>query len=148
MSRMASITPKSTAAPQLDVGIHAPPVHFGLDHTLHVANGVDHAEIDVAAEDEGTQNVQQLLPVGRLARDGPRLDHGVALPLARLTVVVVLHDPEADGQRARFAEGAQTHVHAEDETLFGLPAQQIDELAPKVNVEEPALTRTRHSGRS
>ena len=120
---------------QLDVGIHAPPVHLRLDAALHVADGVDGAEIDIAPIDEGTQDAQQLFPVGIFPGDGPGLDHGIAFPLPGLGRVIGLHGAETQGQGAGFAEGAQAHVHPEYETILRHLAQRVYELAPQSGEE-------------
>ncbi len=48
-----------TALAELDVRVHALLVQLTLDHALHVADRLDHAEIDVAAIHEGTQHRRQ-----------------------------------------------------------------------------------------
>lgn len=91
--------------PQLDVALQSLAAHLGGDHRLHLAQAVDDAEVDVAAEHEGAQQFGQGHGVFALGAQHPRLDHGVALPVAAVMLVVVLHGGEGDGERPRIAKG-------------------------------------------
>src|SRR5690606_10959987 len=60
----------------------------------------------------------------------PRLDHGVALPVTTLALVVLLQRIEAEHQGATVAVGTQAHVDPEHEAIHGDLVQQPDQLLP------------------
>jgi hypothetical protein len=64
---------------------------------------------------------------GAVASERPRLDPGIALPLAALRVEVVLQHLEGADQRAGFAIGPQAHVHAEDLAVLGGVGDGVDQ---------------------
>ncbi len=94
------------ASPQLDVALQPLAAYLGGDHRLHLAQAVDDAEVDIAAKHEGAQHLGQLDRVLALGPQHPRLDHGVALPVAAVVLVVILHGGKGDGERPRIAKGA------------------------------------------
>ncbi len=94
------------ASPQLDIALQPLAAHLGGDHRLHLAQTVDNAKVDIAAKHEGAQHLGQLHCVFALGPQYPRLDHGVALPVAAVVLVVILHGGKGDGERPRIAKGA------------------------------------------
>ncbi len=100
----------NAASPQLDVALQPLAAHLGGDHRLHLAQAVDDAKVDIAAKHEGAQHLGQLHRVLALGPQYPRFDHGVALPVAAVVLVVILHGGEGDGERPRIAKGAQSHI--------------------------------------
>ena len=124
-----------TAGAELDVGVHALVVQLFGDHLLHIPQGFDGAEVQVTPVDEGPQHRLQGGAVPRLAGEYPRLDHGIALPLPGLGLVVVLHGPDAHGQGARVAEGPQSGVHAKDEAVGGLGVEGLDQALGQAHEE-------------
>ncbi|MNX37744.1 hypothetical protein D3C86_680620 [compost metagenome] len=65
----------------------------------------------------------------------PRLDHGVALPVAAMVLVVILHGGEGDGERPRLAEGAQPHVDSKHLTILGGLVQGVDQALAQLDEE-------------
>ncbi|MND62336.1 hypothetical protein D3C80_536180 [compost metagenome] len=123
------------AGPQLDVALQPLAAHLGGDHRLHLAQAVDDAEVDVAAKHEGAQQLGEGLGVLALGPQHPRLDHGVALPVAAMVLVVVLHGGKGDGERPRLAEGAQPHVDSEHLTILGGLVQGVDQALAQLDEE-------------
>ena len=117
-------------------------MQFTLDHALHVADRLDHAKVDVTPVHKGPQHASQGVDFVAVAGDGTRLDHRIALPVAGLRMVVVLHGIVGDHQRAGITEWPQPHVHAEYETIGGLLAQHIDQLATHAGEELLVLQRS------
>ncbi len=120
---------------QLDVVIQPLAPHLAVDHRLHVAQGLEGAEIDVLSINEGTQQLHQFLPGLLVTGHHPRLDHGVALPVPPLILVVVFDGGKAASQRASRAEGTQTHVDAEHKTVDGQVVQRLDQFLPQPDEE-------------
>ncbi|MNC21090.1 hypothetical protein D3C75_690590 [compost metagenome] len=65
----------------------------------------------------------------------PRLDHGVALPVAAMVLVVILHGGEGDGERPRLAEGTQPHVDPKHLTILGGLVQGVDQALAQLDEE-------------
>src|SRR5690554_7842311 len=82
------------AGTQLDVVVQPLALHLPLNQLLEVAQCLDRSEIDVAAVDKGPQPLHQLGPGDLIAGHHPRLDHGVALPVTTLALVVLLQRSE------------------------------------------------------
>ena len=120
---------------ELDVALQPLAAHLGGDHRLHLAQAVDDAEVDVAAKHEGAQQLGEGLGVLALGAQHPRLDHGVALPVAAMVLVVVLHGGEGDGERPRVAEGAQSHVDPEHLAVDRALVQGVDETLAELDEE-------------
>src|SRR5690606_13757923 len=118
----------NAAAAQLDVVLHAEPGDFASNHPLELTQRLQRAEVEIAAVDEGPQHLQQLRASLPVAGDHPRLDHGVALPLPTLALVVGFQRVEAHRQRAAAAEGAQPYVDAENEAIRRRLVQHGDQL--------------------
>ena len=70
-----------------------------------------------------------------LGAQHPRLDHGVALPVAAVVLVIVLHGGKGDGERARIAEGAQPHIDPKYLTILGGLVEGIDQPLPQLDEE-------------
>ncbi len=120
---------------QLDVRSHALAPHFLLDQLLHGAQRLDGGEVQVTPVDEGSQHLQQLFSGLLVAADDPRLDHGVALPVAPLILVVLLQRIKAVDQRPGRAVRTQTHVDAEGEAVDGDDVQCLDQPLAKADEE-------------
>ncbi len=121
--------------PQLDVVRHALALELLGDHGLHVADGFDGAKVQIAAIDEGPQQGRELFRLVPGTGHHPRLDHGVALPLPRLVLIVVLHGGKAHGQGTGVAKGSQTGIHAEDEAIDGGRVQGPHQTLPQPDKE-------------
>ena len=89
-----------------------------LDQLLHLAQAFEHAEIEIAPIDEGSHRLVVKLLIGRSARDGPRLDPGVALPIAPMLQQIIFERGESTSEWTGIAEGSQPHVDAEDESIY------------------------------
>src|SRR3569833_1227015 len=115
------------AGAELDVVFHALAFDLFLDQGLHLAQRAIGAEIEIAAEDEGAQQVQQFFAGGAVARHCRRLDPGVPLPLAAVALVILFHRIEAHHQRTAVAERTQPHVDAKDEALGHRRVDRLNE---------------------
>ena len=113
------------ARPQLDVFRHVAARHLAADLRVQLAHGAVGTVIHVLAVHEGAHQLRQVAVV---AGHHPRLDPGVAFPLAALGDEVVLQHVEAAHQRTRVAVGAQAHVDAEHLAVLGDLVQGLDEL--------------------
>src|SRR5690606_36988952 len=86
-------------------------------------------------------------PAGLLvAADHPRLDHGVALPVAPLVLVILFQRAEAHHQRAGGTVRPQAHVHTEDEAIYGWRIQRLDKTLPKADKKLLVIQRAARSG--
>lgn len=125
----------NAAGPQLDVAFQPLAAHLGGDHRLHLAQAVDDAEVDIAAKHEGAQHLGQLHRVLALGPQHPRLDHGVALPVAAVVLVVILHGGKRDGERSRVAKGAQPHVDPKHLAVDRALVQGVDDALAQLDEE-------------
>ena len=125
----------NAARASLDVVLQFLLFHFAVDEGLHVAQGLEGAEIDVAAVDEGPQPLHEARPLFRVAPHGPRLDHGIALPFAALGLIVFLQGVETHHKRAAVAIGAQAHVHAVDPAFVRMAAEDVDQVLAQAGEE-------------
>jgi hypothetical protein len=130
------------ARAELDVVLELAPRDLGVDHRLHRAQAVDRVEVEVAPVDEGPQRFEQPRAGDAVARDRSRLDPRVALPVATLALVVLLHRREAERDAAGAAEGPQAQVDAVAEAVGGDVAEQLREALaepgePVLVVERP-----------
>ncbi len=123
----------NAASPQLDVALQPLAAHLGGDHRLHLAQAVDNAKVDIAAKHEGAQHLGQLDRMLALGPQYPRLDHGVALPVAAVVLVVILHGGEGDGERPRIAKGAQPHIDPEHLTILGGLVEGVDDALAQLD---------------
>ena len=114
-----------TARAKLDVVLELASLDFAGDQLLHPAQRLEHAEVEIAAIDERAQHVAIQLIEAHRARDRPRLDIGVALPVASVLLQVVLERPEADHERTRLAERPQPQIHAIDKALVRHRAEKL-----------------------
>ena len=142
------------AGAELDVIGHVLARHFATDLGMQVAHGVDGAEIEVLAEDEGPgAALQGVHPAGlclalriRAAVHDAGLDPGVALPFAALGDEVVFQRVERADQRPGITVRPQAHVDTEDLAVGGDVAERLDDaLAEAVEEVEilDALLRPR-----
>ena len=133
--------------PELDVLLQFAPLDFARDQVLHAAQRLEHAEVEVAAVHEGPQRIaMQLGEAGLGAVHGPRLDVGVALPVATVLLQVVLHRIEAHRDRAGIAEGPQAQVDAIDEAIVGRAAEQLRHALAGAHEEFLVRERPRTGG--
>ena len=123
------------ARAELDVAFQALARHLLGDHQFHGAQGLEGAEVEVAAVDERLQPTQQVFPRRPVACHRARLDPGVAFPVAPLFLVVALQGVKAHDQGAVVAEGAQAQVHPEDEPVGRRVADDLDQLAGQAGEE-------------
>ncbi|MPN38228.1 hypothetical protein SDC9_185752 [bioreactor metagenome] len=123
------------ARTELDVVGHALAPHFLLDQLLHGAQRFDGGEVQIAAVDERSQHVEQLRTGHLIAGYHARLDHGVALPVAALVLVILFQRIEAEHQRARRTVRPQAHVDTEDKTVDGHRVEGLDQFLPQANEE-------------
>ena len=107
------------ARTELDIVLQPATTNFTGNHPLHVTQRLDHAEVDVATEDERPQHGAQFVGVGAfvIAHD-PRFDHRVALPVAPLFLIVIFQRGKAQHQRPAVAEGTQAHINAINKAIL------------------------------
>ena len=136
----------NAAVPELDVVLEIPPLHFALDHGLHLAQRFEHTEIQITSIDEGADQLGEQLLVGRCVGHGARLDPGIALPVATVNLQIIFQRGRVRDHRPAVAEGAQAQIDAEDEAVFGLLFQQPDELLHEAGEELLVADRSRAIG--
>ena len=111
------------ARPELDVVSHVLARHLAANLRVQFAHGVDGAEVEIFAEDEGAGNLlhcRHPLRLQVLPRvHGPSLDPRVTLPFAALGDEVIFQGIERADQRAGVAIRPQAHVNAEDLAVGG-----------------------------
>ncbi len=95
------------AGAQLDVFSQAAALYLRGDLALELPQRLEGREVQVAAIDEGPKHANEGLAGLAVACHRARLDPGVALPVAALALVIVLHGGEAQGQPAGLAVGPQ-----------------------------------------
>ena len=85
-----------------------------------------------------------------MARDGPRFDHGVALPLTPLLLIIEFQGIERPHQRTTVTVRAKPHIDAENKTLLCHPIEQSNSYLPKpgevclvIQALPPTTSRTR-----
>ena len=98
-----------------------------LDQRLHLAQALEHAEIEVASVDERPHRLAVEIRVGLCAGHGTGFDPGIALPITPVLQQIVLEGREAAGERARVPERTQPHVDAEHEPVRCDGRQQTDQ---------------------
>ena len=118
----------NAARAELDVIFQPPATNFTRNHPLHIAQRLDHTEVDITAEDEWAQHGAQFIDITTvgIAHD-PRLDHRVALPVAPLLLVIIFQRRKTQHQRAAVAKRTQPHVHPIDKTILGRLIQNLDQ---------------------
>ena len=129
------------ARPELHVVAQVAALDLARDQLLHPAQRLEHAEVQVAAIDEGTQDVAVDLVESARTVHRPCLDVGIALPVAPVLLQVVLERIEAHHRGARVAERAQPQVHAVDEAFVGPRAEELRQAPP--DADEVLLVRER-----
>ena len=115
------------------------------DQGLHVANGFQHSEVEIAPIDERAQALEYRLTASLLTGDGAGANERVAFPVAAVALVVVFEGVEVQRHWAAGAEGAQSHVDTKYEACVRAFAQDLDQSlteSPEVLVigEHPAPT--------
>nr|ART39914.1 J420 [uncultured bacterium] len=98
---------------KLDVVIEFLAPHLVDDQRLHAAQRIDGAKVQIAAKHERPQPCQQPLAGRDVAGHRARLDQRVALPVAAVGLVVVLHGIEGHRQRSAGAKRTQAHIDPE-----------------------------------
>ena len=88
-----------------------------LEPHLGPPDVVDRARLQVLRVDERRHALDERRTDPRVAGDGPRLDHGLALPRGRLVLVVVERRLQAAREHAAAATGAERRVHPERDAL-------------------------------
>lgn len=121
------------ASPQLDIALQPLAAHLGGDHRLHLAQAVDNAKVDIAAKHKGAKHLGQLHRVLALGAQYPRFDHGIALPVAAVVLVVIFHGGEGDGERPRIAKGAQPHIDPEHLTILRGLVEGVDDALAQLD---------------
>ena len=124
------------AGAELDVVFQPATPHFTSDHPFHVTQRLDHAEVDIAAEDEGAKHRAQLAGVGVvvIAHD-PRFHHRVAFPVPALLLVIILQRRKAEHQRPAVAKRSQAHVHPIDKAVLRRLVERLDQPLPQAGKE-------------
>ena len=112
------------AGTALDVFAHALARDFGIDRRLHLAQAVQCGEIQITAVDKRPQRGQPGLAGVDIAGHRPRLEPGIALPVAALALEILVHAGKRQRHPAGIAERAQAQVDAVAETLHGGVIQQ------------------------
>ena len=116
---------------KFDVVGQTAPTHFTGNHPFHVAQRLNHAEIDVTTENKRAQHRTQLVSIDAFAiAHNPRLDHRVTLPVAPLLLVIIFQRGKAQHQRATFAKRTQPHIHAIDEAILRWLIQHFNQPLP------------------
>ena len=111
---------------------------------FHRPHLVDRPEVQVAAIHKGLDGIKEGGANGEVARAGPRLDEGVAFPVAALGLEVAGHGGAIHDQRAAAAVGTQAHVHAEREAVLGDAVQRLDQAL--ANAREEVAVRQAGGG--
>ena len=116
---------------KFDVVGQTAPTHFTGNHPFHVAQRLNHAEIDVTTENKRAQQRTQLVSIDAVAiPHNPRLDHRVTLPVAPLLLVIIFQRRKAQHQRATFPKRTQPHIHAIDEAILRWLIQYFNQPLP------------------
>ncbi len=104
-----------------------PPLHFGADLLVQLAQAAVGVVVEIAAEHERAHEIFEF--VAALRRQRAALEPRIALPRAALADEVFLEERERAGERTGIAVGAQAHVDAEHESLRGGLANRRDHRA-------------------
>ena len=122
-----------TAATELDIVLQALATNLPADHRLHRPQGFKRTEVDVLAIHKRAQHFHQHLTGPLVAGNHPRLDHGIALPIAPLVLIVSLQSRETECQGSTLAVGAQAHVGPENKSISRNLVQRLDQALPKAD---------------
>ena len=115
------------ARAELDVIGQFPPRHLFAYLCVQFAHGPEGAVVEILAEHEGPHRGGQRLLRGVAAGQRPRLDPGIAFPLAALAHQILLQGVVAHGQRTGVTPGAQAHVDAKYIAFIGGLVDQANE---------------------
>ncbi|MNE11694.1 hypothetical protein D3C80_1044620 [compost metagenome] len=90
----------NAARTEFNVVLQTPTTHFTGDHPFHIAQRLNHAEVDITAEHERAQHGAQLagVHIAVIAHDA-RFNHRIAFPVAALLLVIILQRRKAQHQR-------------------------------------------------
>ena len=121
--------------PQFYIVLQPSATDFGVDHPLHATQTFYRAEVHIAPIDEWAQQRRQLGGLLRVACHGPRLDHGIALPIPPLVLIIALKRSETVHQGAAFTVRTQTHIHPKHKTLGSNLIEGTDHSTPYLGKE-------------
>ena len=119
------------AGAELDVVGEVPSQDFAAHFGMQCAHGRQRCVVEVLAKHEGTADRLEFSVAAPGQR--PRLDPGVALPLAAVRHEITLQGVEADGQGPCVAVRPKAHVHAEHKPVAGLFVEQRNDPAAEAN---------------
>ncbi len=108
--------------------------YLGVDHGLHGTQGIKGTEVEIHAVSKRPQDRQQLFGCGTFfAGNNPRLDHGVAFPVAALTLKVFFQRSEIHHQWTTLAIRTQAHIGAEHKAIYGRFIQRLNQLLAELD---------------
>ena len=79
------------ATPQLDIHAIGTTTQLAIYHALHFANRIKRAKIQILAVHKWLQHLQQFISFFLRSGNGPGLYQGIALPVAAMGLVIMLH---------------------------------------------------------
>ena len=115
------------ARTELDVVRQVALGHFVGDQRLHLAQRAEHPEIDVAAVDEGRQDLVEEFGAVAPAGDEPGLLVGIAFPVPAVPDQVILQRRQAHRQRPAGSERPQPRIDAECHAVRRRLVEQLDQ---------------------
>ena len=123
------------AGAKLDIVLQSLALDLTYNLLLETAQGIKGTEVEVTSVHKRTQHLQQL--PGRRGRtgNGTCLDHGVALPLSTMQLVVISQRIKICHQRTTVAIGAQAHIDTKHKTMLGLLIEQTYQLLPQLQIK-------------
>ena len=107
----------------------------GVDLPLHGVDVGDGGEIEILAPDVGRKRLQDGLARGDVARHGPRLDQGRALPVLAEALVVVERGIRRERERGGAGVGPQPQIGAKHVAVGGALVEQPHEIAGEAHEE-------------
>lgn len=116
---------------------------FRGDRSLHFAQAIQRAVIEISPIDERPQRIEEAQSRICIARNGPRLLPRIAFPVASFALEVRLHRGERQGHAARVAERTQAQVDAMREALRRRFVEQLRQLLPQAREVILGRERTR-----
>ena len=134
------------ARAELDVVLQLAPFDLARNHPFHLAQRLEHAEVEIAAIDERTQHFVVQLGVMLDRSQRARLDVCISLPVAAVLLQIVLEGGEAQRDPAAVAERAQPQVHAVDEAFDRRRGQQLHDLLTQAQEKLRVVDRARAVG--
>ena len=126
----------NTACAKLNIVFQTATTHFTGNHPFHITQGLDHAEIDIAAEHERSQHGAQFIDIHTVgSAHNARFDHRITLPVAPLFLVIIFQRGKTQHQRATVAKRAQTHIHPVHKAVHRRLVQHFDQTLPHAGKE-------------